>query len=70
MYLVHEINTGDAFCDRMLDLKPRVHLQEVKVLLRVQQKLDRAGRVIPNGFGQCDGLIAHGSSRKIKMWLG
>ena len=30
-----QINAGDHFRDRMLDLNPGVHLQEIKVLLRI-----------------------------------
>ena len=42
----HQIDAGDRFGDRMLDLQPRVHLEEVeraRVALAFEQELDRAG---------------------------
>ena len=39
-HLMYDIYTSDTFSDRMFYLKPCIHLQEVKVLLRVHQKLD------------------------------
>src|SRR5690554_6572128 len=44
----------------MLDLKTRVHLQEVKVACRVDQELDGScGRVL-DVLGQHDCLLSHG----------
>src|SRR6185312_10217642 len=40
--LVDEIDTGDALGDRVLDLQPRVHLDEVEFAVLVEE-LDRAG---------------------------
>ena len=39
--LAHEIEAGDQFGHRMLDLQPRVHLDEVELAVLVE-KLDRA----------------------------
>ena len=39
----HEIDAGDHLGDRVLDLQPRVHLEEVEAAVRVEQELDRAG---------------------------
>ena len=42
----NEIDAGDQFRDRMLDLNAGVDLDEVKVVLLVHQELARAGVVI------------------------
>ena len=43
----------------MLDLKPRVHLEEIEIAVLVDDELDRAGGVVADGLGQRDGLRAH-----------
>ena len=47
---VHQIEPGDQFRHRMLNLQPRVHLEEIEILLLVDQKLDRAGIGISGGL--------------------
>ena len=47
----------------MLDLEPRVHLQEIELAVLVDDELDGAGRVVADGLGQRDGLGAHGLAR-------
>ena len=37
----HEVETGDAFGDRMLDLDARVHLQEMELAVLGEEELDR-----------------------------
>ena len=37
----HQIETRDHLGHRMLNLQPRVHLQEIEIPLRVHQKFDR-----------------------------
>ena len=49
----------------MLDLQPRIHLQEVEVLLGIDDELDRAGGLIADRVGQRDGLAAHGGARAL-----
>ena len=39
-HLLHDVHAGDALGDGMLHLQACVHLQEVEVLLRVDEKLD------------------------------
>ena len=39
----HQIDAGHHLGDRMLDLQPRVHLEEVEAAVLVEQELDRAG---------------------------
>ena len=58
-----EIDAGDPLGDGVLHLKTRVHLQEIEILLRVDQKLDGAGRRVADLFGQCHGAFAHGFPR-------
>ncbi len=43
----------------MLDLQPRVHLQEIEALVLRGDEFDGAGRVVADGFGQRDRLLAH-----------
>ncbi len=51
-----QVQPRDQFRHRMLHLQPRVHLQEIKVLLLVHKKLDGPGIPVPGGFGHehCD----------------
>jgi hypothetical protein len=39
----HQVEPGDLFRDRMLDLDARVHLHEVEAAARVEQEFDGAG---------------------------
>jgi len=39
---MNDVNAGDTFSDRMFNLQPGVHLQEVKLALTINQKLHRA----------------------------
>ena len=41
-HLVDNVDSGDAFRDRMLHLETSVHLQEVELPLRIDQKLYRS----------------------------
>ena len=41
-HLMHNVNASDALCDGMFNLQASVHLQEVKILLLVHQKLHSA----------------------------
>ena len=43
----------------MLDLKPRVHFEEIEIALLVDDELDRAGRAVIDGSRQRDRLPAH-----------
>ena len=53
--LGHQVEPGDGLGDRMLDLDPRVHLQEVKsIVLGVDQELDRAQPAIVQIFSVRD----------------
>ena len=50
-----QIEPGDHFGDRVLDLQPRVHLHEMKLAIAIEQKLERACALVPDR--------AHGSHR-------
>src|ERR1043166_605092 len=42
----HQVATINLLGDRVLDLNPRVHLDEIKLSILIDQKLDRAGILI------------------------
>ena len=42
-HLLDQIDAGDQLGHRMLDLQPRVHLQEIEALVLAGDELDRAG---------------------------
>ena len=46
---LHEVDAGHHLRDRMLDLQPRVHLEEVERAILVEQELDRAGVGVVHG---------------------
>ena len=58
-HLLDQIDAGDQLGHRMLDLQPRVHLQEVEALVLSGDELDRAGAVVADGYSQRDRLLAH-----------
>ena len=43
--LLHQVEAGDHLGDRMLDLEPGVHFDEVELAILIQE-LDRAGAAI------------------------
>ena len=47
----------------MLDLQPRVHLEEIEVAVLVDDELDRAGALVVDRLGQRHRLLAHGLPR-------
>src|SRR5262245_46974609 len=47
----------------MLDLQPRVHLEEVEAAVLAGDELDGAGRVVADRFRERDRLPAHGLAR-------
>ena len=49
---VHQVDAGDRLRDRVLDLQPRVHLEEVEarlVALAFEEELDGAGVAVAGG---------------------
>ena len=65
----HQINPGDAFGDGVLDLDTRIHLNEEPVIVvHVIEKLDRAGVVVADAFGELDrGLAKLLAHRRIQV---
>src|SRR5207249_12061633 len=60
--LVHDVDPGDEFRDRMLDLDPCVHFDEVKLLI-LEQKLERACAAITNLAARFGGTLADARDR-------
>ena len=58
-HLLNEIDAGDEFRDRMLDLQAGVHLQKEKALVLACDELDRAGRIVIHGLSERHCLLAH-----------
>ena len=58
-----EVEPGDALGDRVLDLQPRVHLEEVEALVLADHELHRAGALVVHRLGQRDRLLAHRLAR-------
>ena len=58
-HLLDEVDAGDHLGDRMLDLQPGVHLEEIEGLVLPGDELDGAGRVVADRLGQRDRLLAH-----------
>ncbi len=58
-HLFDEVDAGNEFRHRMLDLQPRVHLQKEEIPLLIDDEFDRARRIVADRAGQRDRLIAH-----------
>src|SRR3546814_2558735 len=56
-HLLDQVEVGHHLGDGMLDLEPRVHLQEVEASVRPGDELDGARREIADGLRQRDGLL-------------
>ena len=57
-----QVNTGNPLGYRMFYLNTRVHFQEIKGFIRVDEKLDRTGSNIIHGSGCCQAGFADGLS--------
>jgi len=58
-HLLDQIDAGDQFGDGVLDLQPRVHLEEIKTLVLAGDEFDGAGGIVIHGLCQRDRLFAH-----------
>jgi hypothetical protein len=58
-HLLDQIDAGDQFRHRMLDLQPRVHLEEEEAAVLPGDELDRARAVVADRLRQRDRLFAH-----------
>ena len=50
-HLLDQIDAGDQLRHRMLDLQPRVHLEEVEALVLAGDEFHGAGRIVADGLG-------------------
>ena len=64
-HLLDQIDAGDELGHRMLDLQPRVHLEEVEAPVLAGDELDRAGGVVADRLGERDRLLAHRRARRL-----
>ena len=58
-HLFDQVDPGDQFGNGMLDLQPRVHLQEEEALVLAGDEFDGAGGIVVHRFCQRDRLFAH-----------
>ena len=59
---MHEIDAGDSLCHGMLDLQPRVDLEEVErrgVARSFDEEFNRPGISVPGRACERDGRVAH-----------
>ncbi len=59
-----EIEPGHQFGDRMLDLQPCVHLEEVEISPAIDDKLHGPGRAVSDSLRQCHRLPSHRLARR------
>ena len=59
---MHQIESGGQLGDRMFHLQPRIHFQEVEILLLVDQEFHRAGIGIVGRLRHFDGHFAHAAA--------
>ena len=64
-HLLDQIDAGDQFGHRMLDLKPRIHFQEEEALILAGDEFDGAGAVVADGLSERDRLLAHFLARRL-----
>src|SRR6185437_10997243 len=56
---MYKVQAGDKLGHRMLYLQPRVHLQEIEILLLIYEELDGAGVVVSGRASEGDRRFAH-----------
>src|SRR5262249_6816714 len=64
-HLRHEVEAGHELGHGVLDLEPRIHLEEVEVLLRIDDELDGARGLVADGGRKRYRLPSHGSARLV-----
>ena len=57
--LLHEVDAGDELRDGMLDLDPRVQLEEGEAAVLAEDELGRARALVAQRAGERDGGVAH-----------
>ena len=63
-HLLDEIDAGDHLGHGVLDLEPRVHLEEEEGAILTGDELDRAGGIVADRLGERDGLRPHRGARR------
>src|SRR5262249_8334322 len=61
-HLLDQIDAGHELGHRMLDLQPRVHLEEIEARVLADDELDGAGGIVTDRLGQRDRLRTHGGA--------
>ena len=56
---LHQVASVNLFRNRVLDLDPSVHLNEIKMPVLIDQELDRACVFIAHRLGQLQGSVSH-----------
>ena len=54
-----QIKPGSQFRDRMFHLQPRIHFEEIEILLLIDQEFDGAGIGVVRRLRDFDGDFAH-----------
>ena len=62
---LHEIKPRDAFCHRVLNLQPGIHLQKIKLATGIEQKLHCAGAHVAHRPRR---LYCSGTHRFAQLW--
>ena len=62
-HLLDEIDAGHQLGHRMLDLEPRVHLEEIEAAILPGDEFHRAGAVVADRLGERHRLLAHPGTR-------
>jgi hypothetical protein len=62
-HLLDEIDAGDHLGHGVLDLQPRVHLEEEEGAILAGDKLDRTSGIVADRLGERDGLCPHRGAR-------
>ena len=60
----HEVDAERRLRDRVLDLEPRVHLEEVEVALLVEEELDRSGADVADRAAGFDRGLRHAAAQR------
>ena len=56
--LLYQVKAGYALGNRMLNLQPGVHFQEVVIFVFIDEEFDRTGVAVADMVGQGQGVIA------------
>ena len=59
-----EVPARDQLRDGMLDLEPRIHLEEVDLARVVEKELARSGAPVADGAGEFEGGVRQAPTRR------